>query len=115
MNMSLRLFGTDGIRGTANQYPMTAEIAMKFAMAAGHMFTKDEYRHRVLIAKDTRLSGYLIESALTAGFISVGIDVILVGPIPTPAVPMLIKALRADMGVMISASHNPYHDNGLKL
>lgn len=113
--MSSRLFGTDGIRGTANDYPMTAEIAMKFAMAAGHMFTKDEYRHRVLIAKDTRLSGYLIEPALTSGFISVGIDVILVGPIPTPAVPMLIKALRADMGVMISASHNPYHDNGLKL
>lgn len=113
--MTSRLFGTDGIRGTANQYPMTAEIAMKFGMAAGHMFTKDEYRHRVLIAKDTRLSGYLIEPALTSGFLSVGIDVVLVGPIPTPAVPMLIKALRADMGVMISASHNPYHDNGLKL
>ncbi len=113
--MSSRLFGTDGIRGTANQYPMTAEIAMKFGMAAGHMFTKDEYRHRVLIAKDTRLSGYLIEPALTSGFLSVGIDVVLVGPIPTPAVPMLIKALRADMGVMISASHNPFHDNGLKL
>jgi len=113
--MNSKLFGTDGIRGTANQYPMTAEIAMKFGMAAGHMFTKDEYRHRVLIAKDTRLSGYLIEPALTSGFLSVGIDVVLVGPIPTPAVPMLIKALRADMGVMISASHNPFHDNGLKL
>jgi phosphoglucosamine mutase len=113
--MSGRLFGTDGIRGTANRYPITAEMAMKFGMAAGHLFTKDEYRHRVLIAKDTRLSGYLIEHALTSGFISVGIDVILVGPMPTAAVPMLMRALRADMGVMISASHNLYQDNGLKL
>lgn len=115
MSMSGRIFGTDGIRGTANQYPMTAEIAMKFAMAAGNMFTYDEYRHRVVIAKDTRLSGYMIESALTCGFLSAGVDVILVGPMPTPSVPMLIKSLRADLGVMISASHNPYQDNGLKL
>ena len=110
-----RLFGTDGIRGLANKYPMTAEVAMKFAMAAGAIFKVDTHRHRVVIAKDTRLSGYLIEPALTAGFISVGMDVILVGPMPTPAVPMLIKSLRADLGVMISASHNPYYDNGLKL
>jgi len=110
-----RLFGTDGIRGKANKYPMTAEVAMKFAMAAGTIFKIDTHRHRVVIAKDTRLSGYLIEPALTAGFISVGIDVILVGPMPTPAVPMLIRSLRADLGVMISASHNPYYDNGLKL
>jgi phosphoglucosamine mutase len=113
--MSLRIFGTDGIRGTANTFPMTAEIAMKFGMAAGHFFKKDEYRHRVIIAKDTRISGYLFEPALTSGFISVGMDVILVGPMPTPAVSMLIKSLRADLGVMISASHNPYKDNGLKL
>lgn len=110
-----RLFGTDGIRGLANRYPMTAEVAMKFAMAAGAIFKVDTHRHRVVIAKDTRLSGYLIEPALTAGFISVGMDVILVGPMPTPAVPMLIKSLRADLGVMTSASHNPYCDNGLKL
>ncbi|AIF81790.1 phosphoglucosamine mutase [endosymbiont of Acanthamoeba sp. UWC8] len=110
-----RLFGTDGIRGTANQYPMTAEIAMKFGMAAGTYYKKPGHRNRVVIAKDTRLSGYLIEPALTSGFISVGVDVILVGPMPTPAVSMLIRSLRADLGVMISASHNPYFDNGLKL
>lgn len=111
----MKIFGTDGIRGRANQFPITSEIAMKFGMAAGHFFKKDEYRHRVVIAKDTRISGYMLEPALTSGFISVGMDVILVGPMPTPAVPMLIKSLRADLGVMISASHNPYHDNGLKL
>lgn len=113
--MSGKLFGTDGIRGTANQFPMTAEIAMKFGKAAGSYFKKQGYRNRVVIAKDTRLSGYLLEPALTSGFISVGMDVILVGPMPTPAVSMLIKSLKADLGVMISASHNPYQDNGLKL
>jgi phosphoglucosamine mutase len=113
--MNKRLFGTDGIRGRANKYPITAEVAMKFAMAVGSIFKVDSHRHRVIIAKDTRLSGYLIEPSLTAGFISVGIDVILVGPMPTPAVPMLMRSLRADLGVMISASHNPHHDNGLKL
>ncbi|MFI4984287.1 MAG: phosphoglucosamine mutase [Rickettsiales bacterium] len=113
--MTVKLFGTDGIRGTANQYPITADIALKFGKAAGHYFKKHGYRNRVVIAKDTRLSGYMIEPALTAGFISVGMDVILVGPMPTPSVPMLIKSLRADLGVMISASHNPYEDNGLKL
>jgi phosphoglucosamine mutase len=94
---------------------MTAEIAMKFGKAASHYFKQKGYRNRVVIAKDTRLSGYMVEPALTAGFVSGGMDVILVGPMPTPSVPMLIKSLRADLGVMISASHNPYHDNGLKL
>jgi phosphoglucosamine mutase len=108
-------FGTDGIRGTANTSPMTAEIAQKVGMAAGHIFNRGDYRHRVVIAKDTRLSGYMIETALTSGFLSVGVDVLLVGPMPTPAVAFLTRAMRADMGVMISASHNPYHDNGLKL
>ncbi len=111
----MKLFGTDGIRGTANSHPMTADIALKVGMAAGQQFLRGEHRHRVVIAKDTRLSGYLIEPALTAGFIAVGMDVVLVGPMPTPAVAMLVKSLRADLGVMISASHNPYYDNGIKL
>lgn len=110
-----KYFGTDGIRGTANHAPMTAEIAQRLGMAAGHYFTKGGHRHRVVIAKDTRLSGYMIETALTSGFLSVGMDVLLVGPMPTPAVAFLAKAMRADLGVMISASHNPYQDNGLKL
>jgi phosphoglucosamine mutase len=111
----MKLFGTDGIRGTANTHPMTAALALKVGMAAGQIFLRGDHRHRVVIAKDTRLSGYMIEPALTAGFISVGMDVVLVGPMPTPAVAMLVKAMRADMGVMISASHNPYQDNGIKL
>lgn len=109
-----KLFGTDGIRGEANVWPMTAETMTKVAAAAGRHFTRGEHRHRVIIGKDTRLSGYLIEPALTAGFISVGMDVILTGPIPTPAVAMLTRTLRADLGVVISASHNPYSDNGVK-
>jgi len=113
--MARSLFGTDGIRGTANQEPMTAATALKVGMAAGRHFTRGNHRHRVVIGKDTRLSGYLLEPALTAGFISVGMDVILVGPMPTPAVAMLTRSLRADIGVMISASHNPYADNGIKL
>lgn len=108
-------FGTDGIRGKANTPPMITEAAMKLGQAAGQVFMRGDYRHRVIIAKDTRLSGYMIEPALTAGFISVGMDVVLVGPLPTPAVAMLTRSLRADIGVMISASHNPYHDNGIKL
>jgi phosphoglucosamine mutase len=108
-------FGTDGIRGTANTPPMTAEIALKVGMAAGHMFNRGDHRHRVVIAKDTRLSGYMIENALTAGFLSVGMDVLLFGPLPTPAVAFLTRAMRADLGVMISASHNAFADNGLKL
>lgn len=113
--MAAKLFGTDGIRGQANIFPMTAEIALKVGMAAGHMFTNGHRRHRVVIGKDTRLSGYAIESALVSGFTSVGMDVVQLGPIPTPAVAMLVRSLRADLGVMISASHNPYQDNGIKL
>ncbi len=113
--MTRKLFGTDGIRGTANTDPMTAETAMKLGMAAGRHFTRGDHRHVVVIGKDTRLSGYLLEPALTAGFISVGMDVVLLGPLPTPAVAMLTRSMRADLGVMISASHNPYQDNGIKL
>ncbi|MFQ5954529.1 MAG: phosphoglucosamine mutase [Kiloniellales bacterium] len=113
--MTRKYFGTDGIRGTANCEPMTAETALRVAMAAGCRFIRGDHRHRVVIGKDTRLSGYMIEPALTAGFISMGLDVILVGPLPTPAVAMLTRSLRADLGVMISASHNPYQDNGIKL
>lgn len=110
-----KYFGTDGIRGKANIPPITADIAMKLGMAAGSYFNNGGYRHRVIIGKDTRLSGYLLEPALTAGFISVGMDVMLMGPIPTPAVAMLTRSMRADLGVMISASHNMYQDNGIKL
>ena len=113
--MTRRLFGTDGIRGTANAEPMTAETALGVGMAAAAHFTRGDHRHRAVIGKDTRLSGYMIEPALTAGFISMGMDVILVGPLPTPAVALLTRSLRADLGVMISASHNPYEDNGIKL
>ena len=113
--MTRKLFGTDGIRGTANTEPMTAGTALRVGMAAGRHFRRGDHRHRVVIGKDTRLSGYMIEPALTAGFISMGMDVILVGPMPTPAVAMLTRSLRADLGVMISASHNPYQDNGIKL
>ena len=110
-----RLFGTDGIRGTANSDPMTAEIALRLGQAAGLIFTRGSHRHRVVIGKDTRLSGYMLEPALTAGFVGAGMDVTLVGPLPTPAIAMLTRSLRADLGVMISASHNPYEDNGIKL
>ena len=112
--MTRKFFGTDGIRGTANTEPMTAETALRIGMAAGAQFTNGDHRHRVVIGKDTRLSGYMLEPALTSGFVSVGMDVILVGPMPTPAIAMLTRSLRADLGVMLSASHNPYHDNGLK-
>jgi phosphoglucosamine mutase len=113
--MARRYFGTDGIRGLANRHPMTAEVAMKVGMAAGKIFSNGARRHRVVIGKDTRLSGYMIENALMSGFTSVGMDVFLLGPMPTPAVAMLTRSLRADLGVMISASHNAYHDNGIKL
>ena len=113
--MTEKLFGTDGIRGTANQYPMTAATALLVGQAAALHFTRGNHRHRVVIGKDTRISGYMIEQALTAGFVSCGMDVILVGPIPTPAVAMLTRSLRADIGVMISASHNPFEDNGIKI
>jgi phosphoglucosamine mutase len=110
-----RLFGTDGIRGKANTDPMTAGTALRLGQAAGLMFARGKHRHLVVIGKDTRLSGYMIEPALTAGFIGAGMDVTLVGPLPTPAIAMLTRSLRADLGVMISASHNPYEDNGIKL
>ena len=115
MNHTRRLFGTDGIRGKANVDPMTAETALRLGQAAGLLFTRGSHRHRVLIGKDTRLSGYLIEPALTAGFIAAGMDVTIVGPLPTPAIAMLTRSLRADIGVMISASHNSFEDNGIKL
>lgn len=110
-----KYFGTDGIRGKTNEFPMTAQTALKVGMAVGTKFSNGDHRHRVVIGKDTRLSGYMIEPSLTAGLVSVGIDVFLLGPIPTPAVAMLTKSLRADIGIMISASHNPYHDNGIKI
>jgi phosphoglucosamine mutase len=112
--MVRRYFGTDGIRGLANKV-ITPELALKVGQAAGIVFRNGEHRHRVLIGKDTRLSGYMIENALVAGFTSVGMDVLLTGPIPTPGVGMLVRSMRADLGVMISASHNPYDDNGIKL
>ncbi len=113
--MVRRYFGTDGIRGLANRHPMTSEIALKVGMAAGTVFRSGTHRHRVVIGKDTRLSGYMLEAALMSGFTSVGMDVFLLGPMPTPAVAMLTRSLRADLGVMLSASHNPSDDNGIKL
>src|SRR5262245_38765651 len=122
--MARRYFGTDGIRGRANGV-ITPELALRVGQAAGLTFKTasnpqrasngKDHRHRVLIGKDTRLSGYMIETALVAGFTSVGMDVLLTGPIPTPAVAMLTRSMRADLGVMISASHNPFEDNGIKL
>lgn len=114
--MTKRYFGTDGVRGTINRFPMTAETALRLGLASARYFRRDEgHRHSVVIGKDTRLSGYAIEAALVAGFTSAGMDVIQFGPLPTPGVAMLTRSLRADMGVMITASHNPYHDNGIKL
>jgi phosphoglucosamine mutase len=113
--MTRKFFGTDGIRGKTNTPPMTAETALKVGQAAGAHFMRGDHRHRVVIGKDTRLSGYMMESALVAGFNSVGMDVVLLGPMPTPAVAMLTRSMRADLGVMISASHNKFYDNGIKL
>lgn len=113
--MTRKFFGTDGIRGRTNNGVMTAATAMKVGQAAGAHFVRGEHRHRVVIGKDTRLSGYMMESALVAGFTSVGMDVIMTGPLPTPAIALLTREMRADLGVMISASHNPYEDNGIKL
>ncbi|MDA0924267.1 MAG: phosphoglucosamine mutase, partial [Proteobacteria bacterium] len=113
--MTRKLFGTDGVRGRANSYPMTAEMALRLGAAAGRYFRRDGSRaHRVVIGKDTRLSGYMLENALTAGFTSTGMNVLLLGPVPTPAVGLLTPSMRADVGVMISASHNPAEDNGIK-
>jgi len=113
--MTRKFFGTDGIRGLTNAEPMTAQTALCVGMAAGAHFLRGDHRHRVVIGKDTRLSGYMMESAMVAGFTSVGMDVVLLGPMPTPAVAMLTRSMRADLGVMISASHNPFADNGIKL
>src|SRR5216684_3478436 len=113
--MTRKLFGTDGIRGTANLEPMTPETALKVAMAVGESLQNGTHKHLVVIGKDTRLSGYMLEPALTAGFITMGMDVVLVGPLPTPAIAMLTRSLRADIGVVLSASHNPFADNGIKL
>ena len=113
--MARKFFGTDGIRGTTNSEPMTAETALRVGQAAGTHFLRGDHRHRVVIGKDTRLSGYMMESAMVAGFTSVGMDVVLLGPMPTPAVALLTRSMRADLGVMISASHNPFDDNGIKL
>jgi len=113
--MTRNFFGTDGVRGTANSYPMTADIALKIGAAAGRYFRNDGLNgHRVVIGKDTRLSGYMFENALTAGLTSTGMNVLLLGPVPTPAVGLLTTSMRADVGIMISASHNPHHDNGIK-
>lgn len=113
--MTRQYFGTDGIRGQANRFPMTSEVALRVGMAAGKLFQSGTHRHRVVIGKDTRLSGYMLEAAMMSGFTAVGMDVFLLGPLPTPAVAMLTKSLRADLGVMISASHNKFDDNGIKL
>jgi phosphoglucosamine mutase len=113
--MTRKFFGTDGIRGRTNQMPMTAAMALRVGQAAGAHFLRGDHRHRVVIGKDTRLSGYMMETALISGFTSVGMDVVMVGPVPTPAVALLTKSMRADLGVMISASHNKYVDNGIKL
>jgi phosphoglucosamine mutase len=113
--MGRKFFGTDGIRGRTNASVMTAEMAMKVGQAAGAHFVRGEHKHRVVIGKDTRLSGYMLENALVSGFTSVGMDVVQVGPLPTPAVAMLTQSMRADLGVMLSASHNPFFDNGIKL
>src|SRR5215211_6583665 len=113
--MTRKFFGTDGIRGLTNAEPMTAETALRVGQAAGAHFLRGDHRHRVVVGKDTRLSGYMMESAMIAGFTSVGMDVLQLGPMPTPAVAMLTRSMRADIGVMISASHNPYEDNGIKL
>ena len=110
-----KFFGTDGVRGTANKGNITPDIVLKIGQAAGVKFRSGNHQHRVLIGKDTRLSGYMIENALTAGLVSMGMDVILAGPVPTPAVAMLTKSMRADLGIMVSASHNLYQDNGIKL
>ncbi|MEE8184910.1 MAG: phosphoglucosamine mutase, partial [Thermodesulfobacteriota bacterium] len=109
-----KLFGTDGVRGVANIHPMTVEIATQLGRAVAYVFKKENRRHRIVIGKDTRLSGYMLESAMTAGICSMGVDVMLVGPLPTPGIAFITASMRADAGVVISASHNPYQDNGIK-
>src|SRR5512147_336860 len=109
-----KLFGTDGVRGVANVYPMTTEMAMQIGRAAAYIFKNGQRRHRIVIGKDTRLSGYMIENAMAAGICSMGVDVVLVGPLPTPGIANITTSMRADAGVVISASHNPFQDNGIK-
>src|SRR5256885_11331259 len=112
---SRRLFGTDGVRGVANVYPMTTEVAMQLGRAVAYLMRNGNHRHRVVIGKDTRLSGYMLEQALAAGICSMGVDVMLVGPLPTPGIAFITQSMRADAGAVISASHNPYQDNGIKI
>ena len=109
-----KLFGTDGVRGVANKEPMTADIAMRLGRAIAHLCRAHTGRHRIVVGKDTRLSGYMLENAMVAGICSMGVDVMLVGPVPTPAIAFLVRSMRADAGIMISASHNPFQDNGIK-
>ena len=109
-----RLFGTDGVRGVANEDPMTSEMALRLGRAIAHVFRASPRRHKVLIGKDTRVSGYMLETAMASGICSMGVDVLLVGPMPTPGIAFLTRSLRADAGVVISASHNPFQDNGIK-
>ncbi|MDH3809914.1 MAG: phosphoglucosamine mutase, partial [Desulfuromonadales bacterium] len=112
--MAKQLFGTDGVRGVANIHPITTEMAMQLGRAAAYVFKHEDRRSRIVIGKDTRLSGYMIENALAAGICSMGVDVLLVGPLPTPGIAFITASMRADAGVVISASHNPYQDNGIK-
>lgn len=109
-----KLFGTDGVRGVANEHPMTAEVALKLGRAIAHISKRGSHRHRIMIGKDTRVSGYMLEFAISSGVCSLGVDVMLVGPLPTPAIAFLTKTMRADAGIVISASHNPFQDNGIK-
>src|SRR5689334_4233950 len=109
-----KLFGTDGVRGVANVHPMTAELVMQLGRALAYLIRNGKHRHRVIVGKDTRLSGYLLEQALSSGIMSMGVDVVLIGPLPTPAIANLTTSMRADAGAVISASHNPYQDNGIK-
>src|SRR5512139_1791557 len=113
--MERRLFGTDGIRGTANVYPMTSEVALKLGRAVSHVFKERHGRGRIVVGKDTRLSGYMLEQAIASGICSMGLDVWLVGPLPTPGIAFITSSMRADAGIVISASHNPYQDNGIKI
>src|SRR3974390_1439194 len=120
MTIEKKIFGTDGVRGTANIEPVTAETALKLGRAAGHVFktleghSRGQSRHRIVLGKDTRLSGYLLENAISSGILSMGVDVLFIGPLPTPGVAYVTRSLRADAGIVIPASHNPYADNGIK-
>jgi len=113
--MTRKLFGTDGVRGTANAHPMTGEVAMQIGRAIAHLFREETGRHRIVVGKDTRLSGYMLETAIASGICSMGADVMLVGPLPTPGISFITTSMRANAGVVISASHNPYYDNGIKI